>query len=107
MQSTGTYSNAKFANPTNDGGPAGVARATEANRLQDRMNSTLIGLSGMVGRLQRSVDRISGSVPTGSDDKTAATAPSNHICIMDAGFNDIEASLSRFRNELERLESFA
>src|SRR5690242_1953148 len=87
------------------GSPNAVARATEADRLADRMNGASASLSGMVGRLQRAIDRISGSVPTGVDDKAEAPTPSGHVFVMDVGFNNIEETLNRFRNELERLEA--
>lgn len=89
-------------------GAAPVAkRATEADRLVDRMNTTMIGLNGLVGRLSRAVDRIVGSPPPTGEGKSDAPTPAGHVYIMDAGFNDVEAALNRFRNELERLESFA
>jgi hypothetical protein len=103
---TTTYANR--AAPVQDaGGVAGTKRATEADRLAERMNSTMITLNGMVGRLSRSVDRISGSVPQGGETKADMPTPAGHLFIMDAGFNDLESALNRFRNEIDRLEAFA
>jgi hypothetical protein len=96
-----------YVGGTGAGGDIGAKRVTEADRLADRMNSTMIGLNGLVGRLSCAVDRISGSVPQTEGGKGENPTPAGHVYIMDAGFNDVEAALNRFRNELERLEAFA
>lgn len=101
------YAKAAGAMASIEGTANSATRVTEASRLADRMNSAMITLNGMVGRLSRAVDRINGPALQGGEGKSDAPTPAGHVFAMDAGFNDIEAALGRFRNEVERLEAFA
>lgn len=83
-------------------------RATEADRLADRVRNAVSEMGALVGRLSRAVDRISGPVPTGVDaTEDPVDINPTHIRSMDISLGHIDDKIARLRAEVDRLENFA